>query len=153
MVRLVQWFMEKWAPDDHRGSAQPRGLGRVEPDLGRSVVLETSKGVEQQEGLVRRPPPATSELTNAVEPHDQGLAVERDGTGRVIRQRVRHRSKVTRPGSRGKRRPVNSGRCSYLHRELLLVLLAPPRPETSTDPALIATITVTPDHGALSTGC
>jgi transposase len=36
---------------------------------------------------------------------------------------------------------------------LLLVLLAPPRPETSTDPAMIASITVTPDDGALSTAC
>jgi hypothetical protein len=36
---------------------------------------------------------------------------------------------------------------------LLLVLLAPPGPETSTDSAMIATITVTPDDGALSTAC
>jgi transposase len=36
---------------------------------------------------------------------------------------------------------------------LLLVLIAPPRPQTSTAPAMIATITVTLGDGALSTGC
>jgi hypothetical protein len=36
---------------------------------------------------------------------------------------------------------------------LLLVLIAPPRPQTSTPPAMIATITVTLGDGALSTGC
>jgi hypothetical protein len=35
----------------------------------------------------------------------------------------------------------------------LLALLAPPSPETSADPAMIATITVTPGDGALSTAC
>jgi hypothetical protein len=36
---------------------------------------------------------------------------------------------------------------------LVLVLIVSPEPQTSTGPAMIATITVTPDDGALSTGC
>ena len=36
---------------------------------------------------------------------------------------------------------------------LLLVLIVSPDPKTSTSPAMTATLTVTPDHGALSTGC
>jgi len=52
------------------------GFGHVEPDLGLAVVLKAGEGVEQQEGLVRRPLPATSELTDAVEPGEQGLAAE-----------------------------------------------------------------------------
>ena len=40
-------------------------------------MLETSEGVEEQEGLVRRPPATTGELPDAVEPGEEGLAVER----------------------------------------------------------------------------
>ena len=36
---------------------------------------------------------------------------------------------------------------------LLLVLIVSPDPKTSTSPAMTATLTVTPDDGALSTGC
>ena len=53
------------------------GLGRVEPDLGLAVVLQAGKGVEQQQRLVRGPPAAPGELTDAIEPGEQGLAVER----------------------------------------------------------------------------
>jgi hypothetical protein len=43
-------------------------LGRVEPDLRLPVVLQASKGVEQQQWLVRGPPAAAGELTDAVKP-------------------------------------------------------------------------------------
>ncbi len=52
-------------------------FGRVEPDLGLPVMLQAGKGVEEQQGLVRGPPAAAGELADAVEPGEQGLAVER----------------------------------------------------------------------------
>jgi len=43
-------------------------------------VLEAREGIEEQQGLVGCPPPALAELADAIEPGDQGLAVERGGT-------------------------------------------------------------------------
>ena len=85
--------------------------------IGLPVMLEPREGIEEQQGLVGCPPAALAELADAVEPGEQGLAVEWDGTGRPMKQRVRHRSRMARLGSRGQRRPVNWGRCSQLHRE------------------------------------
>ena len=42
---------------------------------------------------------------------------ERDGIGKPISQQVRHRSRMARLGSRGKRSTRATGRCSQLHRE------------------------------------
>ena len=53
------------------------GLGRVDPDPSLAVVLQAREGVEEQLRFVRGSPPATSELTDAIEPGVQGLAVER----------------------------------------------------------------------------
>jgi hypothetical protein len=41
------------------------------------VVLQASQGVEEEQRLVRGTPATAGELTNAVEPGEQGLAVER----------------------------------------------------------------------------
>jgi hypothetical protein len=40
-------------------------------------VLEASEGIEEQQGLVRCPPPDTGELADAVESGEQSLAVKR----------------------------------------------------------------------------
>ena len=47
------------------------------------------------------PAAALAELAGAIEPRNQGLAVKRDGTGRPIKQRVRHRPRMARLGSPG----------------------------------------------------
>lgn len=80
--------------------------GRVEPDLGLAVVLETGEGVQEQQGLVRGPPAAAGELADAVEPGEQGLAVER-GRGR-IEGWLRHRAMIER--LRTRRKALTRGR-------------------------------------------
>jgi hypothetical protein len=40
-------------------------------------VLQAREGIEEQQCLVRGPPAAAGELTDAVEPGEHGLAVER----------------------------------------------------------------------------
>jgi hypothetical protein len=76
--------------------------GRVEPDLGLALVLEACKGVEEQQGLVRGPPAALGELADAVEPGEQGLAVEGCRGRCPIEGWFRHRAKIERLRTRRK---------------------------------------------------
>ena len=58
--------------------------------------------MEEQQGLARGPPTAPSELTDAVEPGEQGLAVERYRGRWPIDGWFRHRVKIERVRTRRK---------------------------------------------------
>ena len=58
----------------------------------------------EQQGLVRCPPAALAELPDAVEARDQGLAAERNGTGRITK------GSGIGPGWPGSGRGANAGR-------------------------------------------
>jgi hypothetical protein len=77
-------------------------LGGIEPNLGLPVVVEASEGVQEQQRLVRRPPAAAGELTDAVEPGEQGLAVERYRGRSPVEAWVRHRAQIERLRTRRK---------------------------------------------------
>ena len=77
-------------------------LGRVEPDLGLAVVLQAREGVEEAGWFVRGSPAAAGELTDAVEPGEQSLAVERDRGWWLIEGWLRHRARIERVRMRRK---------------------------------------------------
>jgi hypothetical protein len=52
-------------------------FGRVEPDLGLALVLKAGKRVEGQQRFVWGTAAAAGKLTDAVDPGEQDLAVER----------------------------------------------------------------------------
>ena len=85
-----------------RNSSPPRIERSVEIQFGKGRVLnvisvcrsvQDVKGVKEQQRLVRGPSAAAGELADAVEPDEQGLAVERYRGAWPIGGWFRHRAK------------------------------------------------------------
>ena len=65
-------------------------------------MLQAREGVEEQQRFVRGSPAAAGELTDAVEPGEQSLPVERDRGWWLIEGWLRHRVKIEQLWARRK---------------------------------------------------